>query len=39
MNREKGTIKLSGNLEPQISAPLDARTRVDLFSDLISPET
>ena len=34
MSRIQGTLKLSSNIEPQVGAPLDARTVVDTKSEL-----
>lgn len=34
MSRIQGTLKLSSNIEPQVAAPLDARTVVDTKSEL-----
>lgn len=33
--RHKGSLKLSSNIEPNVSAPLDARTVVDTIEDLL----
>ena len=34
MTRRKGSLKLGSNIEPQISAPLDARAVVATIADL-----
>ena len=34
MSRRKGSLKLGSNIEPQISAPLDARSVVATIADL-----
>jgi len=39
MGRNKGTFKISGNFEPRLKAPFDAREEVDTFSDLTSSST
>ena len=39
MGRDKGIFNLSANYEPQIAAPLDARTVVDTKQDLIVSTT
>jgi len=39
MSRNKGTFNFSANFEPIIKAPLDARSLVGTFSDLINPST
>lgn len=39
MSRNRGIFNLAANYEPQISAPLDARTVVDNKADLILPAT
>ncbi len=39
MSRTKGLLALSGNFEPQIAAPFDARHIVGLASDLTLPTT
>ena len=36
---QKGTFVLSGNYEPSIAAPLDAREAVQYKSDLTAPAT
>src|ERR1035437_1241158 len=37
MSRNKGTFNISANFEPLVKAPFDARTKVNLYSDLIDP--
>ena len=37
MSRREGTLKLSSNIEPQVSAPLDARTVVQTKAELTAP--
>ena len=39
MARTKGTIPLSMSIEPNIGAPLDAREKVNLKSDLTNPSS
>jgi hypothetical protein len=39
MSRNKGTFNFSANFEPIVKAPLDARSLVGTFSDLINPST
>ena len=39
MARTKGTFSLSANIEPRAAAPLDARERVALISDLTAIDT
>ena len=39
MNRENGLFSISGNFEPNMSAPLDARARVALKEYLFLPST
>ena len=39
MARKQGTLKLSSNLEPRVSAPLDAREKVANLSDLTNNGT
>lgn len=39
MSRYRGIFNLSGNYEPTIAAPLDARSVVEFFSDLTNPAT
>src|ERR1035437_5528671 len=37
MSRNKGTFNISANFEPLVKAPYDARSKVNLYSDLIDP--
>lgn len=39
MSRYRGVFNLSGNYEPTVAGPLDARTVVEFFSDLTNPTT
>jgi|SRR5690554_4108404 len=39
MGREKGTLNISANFEPQIAAPFDSRIVVDTYADLIAEDT
>ena len=39
MSRYRGIFNLSGNYEPTVAGPLDARTVVEFFSDLTNPTT
>ena len=39
MARKEGTIKLSSNIEPRVAAPLDARSKVALKTDLTAEGT
>lgn len=39
MGRYNGTLILGANLEPEIKAPLDARTLVDKYEDLVKEST
>ena len=35
MARTKGLLPLSGNFEPQVAGPFDARSRVETKADLL----
>lgn len=39
MGREKGTLNISANFEPQIAAPFDSRIVVDTYTDLTAEDT
>ena len=39
MGREKGTLNISANFEPQIAAPFDSRIVVDTYADLTAEDT
>ena len=39
MARNKGTLPISANFEPQIAGPFDARNKVDTFDDLLLDDT
>ena len=39
MSRNNGTFIFGANLEPEVKAPLDARTLVDKYEDLVKDET
>ena len=39
MSRNHGTFNFAANFEPLIKAPLDARSVVNLYSDLVDPST
>lgn len=39
MARNPGVLRISANFEPIIQAPLDARQRVGLYTDLVNPAT
>ena len=39
MARQKGSLKLVSNIEPQVDAPLDARAVVAELADLTAPDT
>ncbi|UVX33475.1 MAG: hypothetical protein [Bacteriophage sp.] len=37
--RDRGTFNFSGNLEVKKDAPLEARSLVNSYADLVKPET
>lgn len=37
MSRQNGTLRMSSNIEPRVSAPLDARAVCDVKADLTTP--
>lgn len=39
MSRYPGTLNFAANFEPKIQAPLDARQKVSVFTDLVDPAT